>query len=518
VANRSRSILVFLSTATLVTACNGLKEALTAHVDVVARAGSQELSVTRLADLLGNAKIQVPVTRDNAVIVADLWAGYQQLAYAAAHGDSLKDKKLIDEAVAPIFNQSKVDKFMQQVVKSYKPDSGSEAAYNQAAGGLLGARHILFAFPPAATSGQKDSVRKRAEAIRPQVTSANFTEMAKKYSGDPGVAQNSGNYGVFPRGQMVPEFSNATAALKPGEISPPVASQFGYHIIQRLTYQEAKEDFAKKYADASVQHSDSLYMAQLDSSLKFDVKSNAPSAIKAAAVDAEKHWKDNTTLATFKGGELTVAQFLDWVQMMPQRNGSVLQQIPGAPDSVLKPFIRGVAQRQAILKRADSAKVDVSPEERLNLYNEFQQLVQRMWQGLDIDPKSLADSAKNAPEKERLAAARVETYMDHVLAGQAQPVPVPVPLKKILNAKYEASVNAAGVDRAVERAQKVRASADSARAANQPKSQVPIPGMPPTGGQPPAGAQPPSARPPAGAQPAPAQQPPAPKPGSTKKP
>src|SRR5439155_5655798 len=143
----------------------------------------------------------------------------------------------------------------------------------------------------------------------------------------------------------------------------------------------------------------SLYMAQLDSSLKFDVKSNAPSAIKAAAVDAEKHWKDNTTLATFKGGELTVAQFLDWVQMMPQRNGSVLQQIPGAPDSVLKPFIRGVAQRQAILKRADSAKVDVSPEERLNLYNEFQQLVQRMWQGLDIDPKSLADSAKNAPEK-----------------------------------------------------------------------------------------------------------------------
>ena len=41
-------------------------------------------------------------------------------------------------------------------------------------------------------------------------------------------------------------------------------------------------------------------------------------------------------LVTFKGGELTVAQFLDWVQMMPQRNGSVLQQIPGAPDSVLK--------------------------------------------------------------------------------------------------------------------------------------------------------------------------------------
>ena len=65
--------------------------------------------------------------------------------------------------------------------------------------GLLAARHILLSFPPAATTSQKDSVKKRADQIRAQVTTANFTEMAKKYSGDPGVAQNNGNYGVFPR-------------------------------------------------------------------------------------------------------------------------------------------------------------------------------------------------------------------------------------------------------------------------------------------------------------------------------
>jgi len=69
-------------------------------------------------------------------------------------------------------------------------------------------------------------------------------------------------------------------------------------------------------------------------------------------------------------------------------------------------------------------------------------------------------------------------------------------------------VNSAGVDRALERAQKVRASADSARAASQPKSQIPIPGMGGPTGAPPAGAQP--------AQPQPSQPQPA-KP-STKKP
>src|SRR3954469_10022048 len=101
---RFRSIAVVAVACTAVAACSGLKDALTAHVDVVARAGSQELSVTRLSDLLGNAKIQVPVTRDNAAIVADIWSGYQQLAAAAAKGDSLNDKKVIDEAIAPIVN------------------------------------------------------------------------------------------------------------------------------------------------------------------------------------------------------------------------------------------------------------------------------------------------------------------------------------------------------------------------------------------------------------------------------
>ena len=101
---RSRSLVGFAAAALAVTACDGLKEALTAHVDVVARAGSQELSVTRLGDLLGNAKIQVPVTRETAAILTDIWTGYQQLAYAAAHGDSLNDKKAIDQAMAPIIN------------------------------------------------------------------------------------------------------------------------------------------------------------------------------------------------------------------------------------------------------------------------------------------------------------------------------------------------------------------------------------------------------------------------------
>lgn len=479
---RSRLIIGLAAGATALTAltaCQGLKEALTAHVDVVARAGSQELSVNRLGDLLGNAKIQVPVTRDNTAIIADLWTSYERLAYAAAHNDSLKDKKSIDAAIAPLTNMQRVNRFMDSVQKTMKVDSANEAAYNQASGDLLAARHILIGYknpavPP--TQAEKDSLRKKAAQVRAQVTAQNFTEMVKKYSSDPSAAQNNGNLGVFPKGTMIKAFSDATVALKPGEISQPVETNYGFHIIQRLPWTDAQKDFVAQYAQSAQQGAMQKYLAKAETTAAIQVRDNAPAMMKDAAKDAAKHRNDKGTLATYKGGDLTVADFLSWVEAAPPQQ-QLLQRIPTAPDSVLKPFAKQVALQQVMLKKADSAHIDVTPEEKANMYSSFSQLVANIWQALGVDPKQLSDSAKTTAEKERLAASRVDAYLDKMLAGQAQVINAPAPLKKLLDAKYESSINQAGIDRAVERAQKVRASADSAKAASQPKSQIPIPGM-----------------------------------------
>ncbi|MDF2607613.1 MAG: prsA, partial [Bacillales bacterium] len=75
-----------------------------------------------------------------------------------------------------------------------------------------------------------------------------FDKLAKDHSKDPGSASKGGDLGYFKSGQMVPEFEKAAAALKVNEVSAPVKSQFGYHII-KLTDVKEKESFEKMRED-----------------------------------------------------------------------------------------------------------------------------------------------------------------------------------------------------------------------------------------------------------------------------
>ena len=71
-----------------------------------------------------------------------------------------------------------------------------------------------------------------------------FAKLAKEYSKDTGSAANGGDLGWFGAGKMVPEFEEATYALKKNEISEPVKSEHGYHIIQLLD-KKKKESYEK---------------------------------------------------------------------------------------------------------------------------------------------------------------------------------------------------------------------------------------------------------------------------------
>ncbi|MEQ8835139.1 MAG: peptidylprolyl isomerase [Miltoncostaeaceae bacterium] len=70
-----------------------------------------------------------------------------------------------------------------------------------------------------------------AEALRARVTPENFADLARSESTDTGSAPSGGDLGIMQEGQFVPEFEEAAFALEDGEISDPVESQFGFHII-----------------------------------------------------------------------------------------------------------------------------------------------------------------------------------------------------------------------------------------------------------------------------------------------
>lgn len=99
-------------------------------------------------------------------------------------------------------------------------------------GETVRASHILFGLDPKASAEEKKQAREKAEKLRKELAGgADFAAQAKAKSSCPS-SQQGGDLGHFGKGQMVPAFEQAAFALKPGEISDVVETQFGYHIIK----------------------------------------------------------------------------------------------------------------------------------------------------------------------------------------------------------------------------------------------------------------------------------------------
>jgi peptidyl-prolyl cis-trans isomerase C len=96
---------------------------------------------------------------------------------------------------------------------------------------LIGARHILVRVPKSAPEEERKAAREKILSLREELRKGkDFAELAKSSSDCPSRARG-GDLGYFPRGTMVPEFEQAAFALKEGEISEPVQTLFGYHLI-----------------------------------------------------------------------------------------------------------------------------------------------------------------------------------------------------------------------------------------------------------------------------------------------
>ncbi len=140
------------------------------------------------------------------------------------------------------------------------------------------ASHILIAAGADLKPEQKATAKAKAEALLAEVKKApnSFADVAKKNSQDPGSAERGGDLDFFGKGAMVPPFENAVFALKEGDISDVVQSDFGYHIIKLTGIKAAqvkpfeavkgeieaelkKQQSTKKFAEVAEQFSNLVF-------------------------------------------------------------------------------------------------------------------------------------------------------------------------------------------------------------------------------------------------------------------
>ena len=116
-------------------------------------------------------------------------------------------------------------------------DSIARAIYQKEAQQLNGkdlieVSHILLNVPSTATAAQRDKVAQRADSLYQAVLAgADFAELARRYSEDKGTAQNGGQLPTLYPGMTVLPFEEAAYSLQPNQMSRPVLSPFGYHLI-----------------------------------------------------------------------------------------------------------------------------------------------------------------------------------------------------------------------------------------------------------------------------------------------
>ncbi len=178
-------------------------------------------------------------------------------------------------------------------------------------------RHILIKVAPGADAKTDAAAKAKAEDVLKQLQAGgNWTELAKKYSDDPGSKDSGGELGFAQRGRMVPEFDNAIFTQKIGDIKI-VKSQFGYHIVQ--------------VEDRQAAHTQPLneVLPQIQATL-----------VRDASAQAQENYAKQLTSEAIKNGleKTAAAHHLEVATTQPVEESGVLAALPSSTQLLSKAF------------------------------------------------------------------------------------------------------------------------------------------------------------------------------------
>jgi len=183
-----------------------------------------------------------------------LQSEYTQAGGEQAFLEALKGAGVsIDHVKTSVEETLLINKFLSGIAEAGGKitEEALRKAYEQdlAAGKTATVRHILI-LTQGKTDQEKAAAKTKIEGILAEAKAgADFAELAKKYSEDPGSKDNGGLYEDFPRGQMVKPFEDAAFSIPAGQLSGVVETSYGYHILQIVSRQNETRPFDQARAE-----------------------------------------------------------------------------------------------------------------------------------------------------------------------------------------------------------------------------------------------------------------------------
>ncbi len=183
----------------------------------------EEKTVEEYADMYLNYKLKVLAAED---------AGLDTVGSLLTEFRTYRDMQLMNYLVD--------ETFIDSIARSYYDQTAEQLGGKD----IIHLSHILLKVPADATAEQKEAIHKRADSIYTAIMAgADFAELAAQFSED-GTARNGGALPPAGPGMFVKEFEDAAYPLQVGEVSRPILTAFGYHII-KMRDRKALEPYAQ---------------------------------------------------------------------------------------------------------------------------------------------------------------------------------------------------------------------------------------------------------------------------------
>src|SRR5881396_956066 len=455
----------------VLTGCSALGDAFSGDPQVAGTAAGQTLTVDRLASMVGRAQ-RIPIRPDVLTGVANVYLDYAVFATELGRGRDLHDSALVLATQWPVAAQLKWERYHERLIATRGKLTPVQADSAFQAGTVRLFQHILIRIPQSAVSMVEQQKEMQAAAQR----GFNFAQLARRYSEDPGTKTRGGYLPATPRGQFVPAFDSAAWTLPPGAMTAVVRTPFGFHIIRRPPLAEVRDSFRADLENSRTAQFDSLYLDSLAKQRQLKIGSGAPALVRQAVPQIVSARSDTRPLATYRGGTFQVKDLARWLLALDPND---VRGISTASDAQLNQFLKVLAQREMLLVEVDKAGIQLNPGDWRQLRAEHDSGLARLEGVLGVSPKLLKDSAATPAARVQLAMAHVDRYLDQAVTQGSTPFfPVPPFLASALRQGQPWSLNEAGIARAVESAQAIRAADTTVRAA-PPTGLKRAPGPPP---------------------------------------